>query len=224
MALLAKEPFRFYTRQNLTLLSGKKASNLLELLKGIKEAPDMSIYHHTHHYLEQHEFLSPEPPNDFAYWVSYVLQDKLLGEEIASLDLRQYSSINEIRQRIIEIIEFSVGQSNESLSRNSPIGEEFHFMIARSFVFPTKYTAINLIEFFECLKEVSINSIFYHVFEARLFKKIPGFCEWLLSSLDEKELSEKICKLDPYTQTMENLRKMIIGLVETKLKDSYGTA
>jgi hypothetical protein len=220
MVLIAKEPFLFCTRQNLTFLSGKKATNLLELLAGIKKAPDMSIYHHTHHYLEQHEFLSPEPPNDFAYWVTNVLQDKLLGEEIASIDLRQYSTITEIHQRIIEIIEFSVNQSKESLSRRSPLGEEFHFMSARSFVFPTKYIAKNLIEFYNCLRKVSINSIFYHVFEARFFRKVPGFCEWLLLSLDEKELSEEICKLDPYTQTMDNLQKMIIGLVETKIKEN----
>jgi len=225
MVLNAKEPFRFYSRQNLTFLSGKKATDILELLDGIKEAPDMSIYHHTHHYLEQHEFLSPEPPNDFAYWVTNVLHDKLVGEEIASLDLRQYSTISEIRQRIIEIIEFSINQNTEHFSRKSPPGEEFHFMSARSFVFPTKYIANNLIEFYDCLKKVTINSVFYHVFEARLFRKIPGFCEWLLSSLDEKELSEEICKLDPYTQTMENLRKMLVGLVETRLKVyNYGFA
>lgn len=219
MSLNAKEPFQFYTRQNLTFMSGKKATNLLELLSGIKEVSDMSIYHHTHHYLEQHEFLSPEPPNDFAYWITNVLQDKLLGEEIASIDLRQFSGIHEIRMRLIEVIEFSLNGNSESLSRTAPPGGEFHFMSARTFVFPTKYTAHGLNEFNECLKKVSVNSIFYHVFEARLFKKIPGFCEWLASSLDEKELSEEFCKLDPYTQTLENLRKMLLDLVENKLKD-----
>ncbi|MHB8904680.1 MAG: DUF5752 family protein [Melioribacteraceae bacterium] len=223
MSLIAKEPFQFYTRQNLTYLTGRKATNISELLANIKEVPEMSIYHHTHHYLEQHEFLSPEPPNDFAYWITNMLQDKLLGEEIASIDLRQYSSINEIRTRIIEVIEFSLNQNKESLSRTAFSGEEFHFMNARTFVFPTKYTANGLSDFAECLQKVSVHSIYYHVFEAKLFKIIPSFCEWLSSSLNEKELSEDFCKLDPYTQTLENLRKMLLDLVENKLKgDSNG--
>jgi hypothetical protein len=218
MSLIANEPFQFYTRQNLTYLTGKKAVNLNTLLENIKIVPDMSIYHHTHHYLEQHEFLSPEPPNDFAYWITNMLQDKLLGEEIASIDLRQFTSINEIRKRIIEVIEFSLSQNQESGLRSISPGGEFYFMSARTFIFPTKYIAFGLSDFAECLKQVSVNSIYYHVFEARLFKKIPGFCEWLASSLNEKELSEEFCKLDPYTQTLDNLRKMLLELVENKLK------
>ncbi len=219
MSLLAKEPFQFYTRQNLTYLSGRKAANLSELLLGIKEAPEMSIYHHTHRYLEQYEFLTPEPPNDFAYWITNILQDKLLGEEVASIDLRQYSTINDIRLRFIEVIEFSLNQNSESLSRMAPVDGEFHFMSARTFVFPTQYSANSLSEFAECLKKVPVNSIFYHIFEARLFKKIPSFCEWLASSLNEKELAEEFCKLDPYTQTLENLRKTLLILVENQLED-----
>lgn len=216
MSLVAKEPFQFYTRQNLTFLTGRKAKNLLELLSGIREAPEMSIYHHTHHYLEQHEFLSPEPPNDFAYWITNMLQDKLLGEEIASIDLRQYSNINKIRSRFIEVIEFSLNQNMESAPRVVPPGGEFHFMNAHTFVFPTKFIAHNLNEFAECLKEVSVNSIFYHVLEAQLFKKIPTFSEWLSTSLNEKELAEEFSKLDPYTQTLENLRILILSLVKKK--------
>ena len=67
MVSVKKEPFKFYTRQNIIYLLGRKAHNLEELLIGIKEVPVIFIYHHTHHYLEMHEFLSPEPPNDYAY-------------------------------------------------------------------------------------------------------------------------------------------------------------
>jgi hypothetical protein len=213
----AGKPFRFYTRQNLTHLTGKKAANLRELLTGIKEASDMCIYYHTHHYLEQHEFLSPEPPNDFAYWITNVLQNKLLGEEIAGLDLRQFSTLDEIKTNIIERIEFSLNGNSESGTRAVPPGEEFHFMYAQTFIFPTEFIANNLNEFNECVKKVSINSVFYHVFESRFFKRIPGFCEWL-KELGEDELSDQVCKLDPYTQTMDNLRKMLIALVETRIR------
>ena len=225
MSIVAKVPFYFYTRQNLTFLSGKKATNVSELLSGIKVIPDMSIYHHTHHFLEQHEFLSPEPPNDFAYWITNVLQYKLLGEEIASIDLRQYFTIREIRVRVIEIIEFSLIENSESLSRKAPPGEEFHFMNARTFVFPTKYVANNLSEFNECLHNISVYSIYYHIYEAKLFKIIPSFCDWLSSSINEKELADEFCNLDPYTQTLENLRNKLIELVDNRLKEyAHGKA
>ena len=38
----------------------------------------------------QHQYLSPEPPNDFAYWVSNVLQEDRLGEQLAAIDLIQF--------------------------------------------------------------------------------------------------------------------------------------
>lgn len=219
MSLNAKEPFYFYTRQNLILLSGKKARNLTELLNGIKEAPLASIYHHTHHYLEQYEFLTPEPPNDFAYWITNILQNKLLGEEVASLDIRQYSGLEEIRSSITRAIESSIDTFPESATHNAPPGEEFHFKSVRTFVFPTKFIAHNLNDFIECLQKVSIYSIYYHVFESRLRKGAADFSLWLDSSLDEKELAKAFNGIDPYTHTLANLRASLITLVENKLKE-----
>ncbi|MDD5428718.1 MAG: DUF5752 family protein, partial [Candidatus Omnitrophica bacterium] len=93
----SQEPFRFYTRLNLTELTGLKASNLGELLEGLKEAPESSIYHHTHRFLQQHHFLSPEPPNDFAYWVTGMLGEERLGEKLASIDIVRFTTINDLR-------------------------------------------------------------------------------------------------------------------------------
>ena len=89
----AKQPFVFYTRLHLQQLTGQKARDLRSLLKGIHEVSGSVIYHHTHRFLQQHQFLSPEPPNDFAYWVIEVLGEHKLGEELASIDTIQFSSI-----------------------------------------------------------------------------------------------------------------------------------
>ena len=213
------EPFHFHTRQNLIYLTGRKAKNISELLSGIKELPLSSIYFHTHHYLVQFEFLIPEPPNDFAYWIKNIFQDRLLGEEVESIDLRQYSTLEEIRSRLIKIIESSVARNPEFIQRSSPPGEEFYFKTARSFVSPTKYIAYDLNQFLECLKNVSIYSIYFHVFEARLRARISDFSHWLYNSLNEKELAKEFNRLDPYSQTLDNLRRLLIRLVEKKLKD-----
>ena len=95
--LKAKEPFRFYTRLHLSELTGLRADTLEELLDLIKKVPDPSIYHHTHRFLQQHQYLSPEPPNDFAYWVMSVLGENELGERLASIDTIQYSTIHSLR-------------------------------------------------------------------------------------------------------------------------------
>lgn len=219
MSLEAREPFHFYTRQTLTYLTGRRASTLDELLNGIEEASEASIYHHTHHFLAQHEFLSPEPPNDFAYWITNILQDRLLGEEIASIDLRQYSSLQDIRLAIIEVLKRSSRGTPKRVKRHAPPGEEFHFMEAKSFIFPTRHLAHGLAEFKDCLERVSIHSIYFHVFEARLRAGNSDFSLWLSTSLQEQKLAQEFLQFDPYTQTLENLRRTLIRLVEARLKE-----
>lgn len=56
----AKEPFRFCTQTHIPELTGLKANNLQELLDHIKTVPGSVIYHHTHHFLQQHQYLSPD--------------------------------------------------------------------------------------------------------------------------------------------------------------------
>lgn len=214
----AKEPFHFHTRQNLTYLLGKKAKNLNTLLSGIKECPLSSIYQHTHHYLEQHEYLSPEPPNDYAYWITGVLQDDALGEEIAGIDLRSFTSLEDIRSRIVEIIENAIKRDPDSGTRNVPPGEEFHFMSAQTFVFPTRYVAHDLLEFKHCLENVSNYSVYYHMYEAPLHHKTAQFCHWIKNSLEDEKLSLAFRHLDPYTQTLDNLKQNIIKLVDVRLR------
>src|SRR3990172_3770893 len=101
----AKEPFKFYTQLHMPELTGLKAANLQELLDLIKTVPGSVIYHHTHRFLQQHQYLSPEPPNDFAYWAAEVLGDHELGEMLASIDTIQFSTIRSLRERIIAVIE-----------------------------------------------------------------------------------------------------------------------
>jgi hypothetical protein len=218
MTLQAKEPFLFYTRQTLTYLTGRRVSTLDELLAGIKEASEASIYHHTHHFLAQHEFLSPEPPNDFAYWITNILQDRLLGEEVASIDLREYGSLEDIRSATVGVIEQAQQGAGRRSKRHAPVGEEFHFMEAKSFIFPTRHVARNLEEFRTCLEQVSIHSIYFHVFEARLRERNSDFSVWLSTSLQEEKLAKEFLQFDPYTQTLENLRRTLLRLVDARLQ------
>src|SRR4030043_1389365 len=91
--------FRFMTRLNLVELQGRQAKNIPELLEGLRLVPGTSIYHHTHRFLQQHHYLSPEPPNDFAFWVTDALGLDTLGERLASVDTISFRTIRDLRTK-----------------------------------------------------------------------------------------------------------------------------
>jgi len=213
--------FRFYTRLHLKILTGLKASNIVELVDLIEKVPGSSIYYHTHHLLQQHAYLSPEPPNDFAHWITNILNEEVLGERIASIDTIQYQSIRSLRNEIVKIIRSHIKENPSTKLRFSAKGRMFHFIKSKSFIFPTPYVATDLGDFLDILKKITLDSIYFHMFEARLrLKKATNdFSFWLRTSLLEENLAEKIKSLDPYTYTMEDLRKKIIKIVEERLKN-----
>jgi hypothetical protein len=206
--------FRFYTKLDQTILLGIRARNVEELLESVRSVPKASVYYHTHRFLQQHHYLSPEPPNDFAYWVTGVLGDDALGEQLSSIDAIQFDNIAELRNRFIEVLH---GQLQSSKRRiDCPPGEEFHFMSLRTFVFPTSYAAHDGQEFREILGKITFNSLYYHIFDSklRLEKGENDFSCWFRDQ-GEPALADQIKRLDPYTQTLDGLRKRIIELVRT---------
>ena len=215
----AKNPFRFYTRLHLSEMTGFRASTIGQLLGFIKQVPGSCIYHHTHRFLQQHQYLSPEPPNDFAYWVSEVLGEDELGERLASIDTIQFSNIRSLREKIIETIEDYLKNNSIARLKFAREGEEFYFIKSVSFVSATNYLAHDLAEFLEILAKITIDSIYYHIFESRLRleKKTNDFSEWIETSLGDKELADRISYLDPYTHTLEDLRKTLIKIIEAKI-------
>lgn len=210
-------PFYFWTRLHLIKLLGLKAKNPVELLEGIKKVPASSIYYHTHRFLQQHHYLSPEPPNDFAYWLNILNLEKL-GEAIASVNVIGFKKMNDLRTEFVRILTEYMTKDRRII--DCPEGEEFHFMSCVSVILPTPYVAFNLREFVEMLEKISINSLYFHIFEApmRLEKEENDFSAWI-RGIGEEELAQKISILDPYTITMEGLRQKIIKMV--KQYDKY---
>jgi hypothetical protein len=210
--------FQFMTKSDLTLLLGRKAKNAAQLSAGVREVPAMSVYYHTHRFLQQHHYLSPEPPNDFAYWVTNVLNDDVLGERLASIDIMQFVSIEEIRQRVLSILEEYLQTAERKI--DCPRGEEFHFMSCQTFAFPTPYVATSLSEFRDMLAKISINSIYYHMFDAHMRPELGNndFSIWI-RDCGYPVLATSIQALDPYSHTLEGLRKAVTRLVEDYARD-----
>ena len=215
---IAEEPFHFFTRLHLKELTGLKASNLHELVDKLKIVPDSVIYYHTHQFLEEHQYLTPEPANSFALWVEDALNDNVLAEKLAAIDTFTFSAIEPLRQRLISVIQEHIARGNGHQS--APEGNEFYFIKSISTVIQTPYVAHDLREFVEVLRKVTINSLYFHIFESRLrlHKSSNDFSIWIKDTLSENDLAEKIASLDPYTFTLEGLRSTIIQLIEKRIK------
>jgi len=206
------EPFYFHSEAHLVTLLGVKAKNPAELLACLKTVPGASVYYHTHRFLQQHHYLSPEPPNDFAYWATNILGLEALGERLASIDIVQFSSIEDLRKELIGKLSDYIDGGKRCLDCEG--GEEFHFMSCITVVIPTHYTASTLGEFLDVIPRLSINSLYFHVFEARMRLRNAenDFSRWL-RDMGMNELADGLSRLDPYTMTLEGLRRKIIEAV-----------
>ena len=144
---------------------------------------------------------------------------KQLGERLASIDIIEYSTIRSLRERIIETIEGYLVEHPEAKMRFPREGGEFHFRKSVSFVLPTQHVSYDLREFAEILKRITIDSIYFHIFEARLRleKGTNDFSNWIENSLGNKPLALSISRLDPYVYTMEDLRRTITAMIEREI-------
>jgi hypothetical protein len=212
MGANSNEPFIFYSSLQLVELTGVRAASLPELVEHIRVIGSSSIYHHTHQFVRQHLYLAPEPPNDFACWISDVLGDERLGEALSAMDIMAYPSISSIREALISTIERELERRPRLKNIIAPEGEEFDFLKSVSFVFPTGYKAHNIEELANCLRSSSLNSIYFHMFEARLRLERPtnDFSNWLANALGDERRAINIASIDPYTQTGEGIRASIL--------------
>jgi len=214
----SSQPFRFFTRLQLKELTGLRAASVPELLKVLKNAPDSVIYYHTHNFLEEHQYLTPEPDNDFALWVYDSLDLPVLSEKLANIDTLEYTSLGALRSAIITVIERYL--ADEPKAKTAKAGVEFNFIKSVIAVIPTPYYASDLREFVEILRKITIDSLYFHIFESRLRLKSKSndFSTWMRTGLGENDLADQIEKLVPYTTTLEGLRSTIIRQVEKRIK------
>lgn len=217
-AARAKEPFRFFSRLSLTAAMGVKACDLAELLEGVRTVPDSAIYAHTHRFIQQHQFLVPEPSNDFAVWASEAMQDEAAAERLLAVDPMRYDTIAALRAALVAALEAHL---EKAPSRRAPEGEEFHFLRSIRFSLPTPHEAWDLPSFAEALRKVGPASLFLHVFEARLRPPLGqnDFSLWLERELGEKELARVVARLDPYSHTSEDLRATILTLLDKRIEE-----
>ena len=206
----AVAPFAFHTERRLVALTGRKASNLEELLNHLRQVSGSCVFYHTHvSYLIQH-FEKPRFYNEFANWASHALQEERVAERLAAIDLLAITSIRDLREALIAIVQKHLATETKA-RRECPPGDEFHFCEAKSFIMPTGQVAHNIPEFFQTIEQVTNTCLHFHFFEARLRLERPtnDFSQWL-RDLGETSLARKIDRLNPYTMTLDELKHEIV--------------
>jgi Family of unknown function (DUF5752) len=211
------KPFYFNTSAHLVRITRQKANTLAEFLDALRECPEASIFQHSFRTLQEHHFIREGFSNDFAHWVLSACNEPSLAEALATVDVRDYTSVVELRKRFIEIVNNFLQRSPATAS--SQAKETFYFCAADTVVIPTNFVGHTLQEFAEGLRRVSIHSIHHHFIEARLRLKLMSndFSQWLHEDLGLTEAARQLNRIDIYTATLEHVRKLIIRIVERAL-------
>lgn len=207
------KPFYFNTSENLLRIGRQRAGTLCELLTAVQTCPEDSIFQHTFRTLQEHHFIRQGFSNDFAHWSLFACHEPALAEQLASVDVREFTAIEGLRGRMIEIIDGFL--QNHPKSGTRPANEPFYFCASDLVVLPTKYAPDTLPGFLDGINQVSIHSIHHHFIEARLrLRRMSNdFSNWLEQEVGLKQPADAIERIDIYTNTMEGVRLQIARIV-----------
>jgi len=213
----AVKPFYFNTSAHLLRITGHKANTLSEFLDALRESPEGSIFQHSFQTLEEHHFIRAGFSNDFAHWALSACNEPSLAEGLASVDVREFTSVADLRQRFVQIVESFLQRVPVAGSRVAR--ETFYFCASDAVVIPTNFVAHTLPEFAEGLRGVSVHSIHHHFIEARLRLKLMSndFSQWLYEDMGLTEAARQLNGIDIYTMTLEGVRNRIVRIVERSL-------
>jgi hypothetical protein len=210
----ARAPFYFNSAAHLLRISREKTANLQELLEAVRTSSDSCIFQHTFQTLEEHHFIREGFSNDFSHWAFSACNEVGLAERLAALDVREFTSIATLRERLVHIIEDYLQKNPRAATRVAM--EPFYLMASELVVVPTPYVARNLEEFADGLRKVSIHGIYYHFIDARLRLKLNNndFSVWLERELDMGPAADRLNRIDIYTSTLEGVRRNILRIIE----------
>jgi len=183
----------------------------------LETCSDTSIFNHTFQTLSHHHFLTQGFSNDFAQWVLAACNRPELAEHLASLDIRDYLSLAELRADLKRLVSEYCEQYPQQAEHSA--FEPFFFYEAIGVEVPLQMEAWTLQEFRDGLEKLSHAAFHFHFIASRLRLQLRtnDFSYWLESSLDLGTLARHVNRIDIYTNTLESALQKIISLVEREL-------
>lgn len=213
----ASQAFEFVTASYLIRIGSQEAGNLLSLQEGIENCSDASMFYHTFQSLGRHHFLNEGFSNDFAQWVLGSCNRPALAERLASLDIRDYISISELRADLKRILaEFCTRSPREAAQSAF---EKFYFCETVEEEIPLG-NAWTLEEFRDGLEKLPHASMQFHFLTSRLrlHFRTNDFSHWFDEMLGLKQLARSVERIDIYTNTLDGVRERIVELVEREIR------
>jgi hypothetical protein len=211
---IVETPFEFVTSSYLTRIGNQSAGTLAELLAGLEQCSDASIFHHTFQTLGSHHFLTEGFSNDFAQWVLSATNRNDLAEQLATLDVRDYMSIAAVRSDLCRAVrDFCTAQPQ--FASQSGL-ERFYFCESVEVTVPMGRSARTLDEFREGLEHISHAGFYFHFISSRLRLQLRtnDFSRWLCDSLGLRTLADNVNRIDIYTNTLDSARAKMLRLID----------
>lgn len=221
---IAETPFEFFTVADLTRIGNLSAGTLAEMLSGLEQCSDDSIFHHTFQTLSSHHFLTEGFSNDFAQWVLADANRDALAEQLAAFDIRDYTSIAALRADLCRSVREYIEQHPEYAHQQAL--ERFYFCESVEVTVPFGLAARTLEEFHAGVKRLSHAAFYFHFISSRLRPPLGtnDFSNWLANSLGLKTLAESINRIDIYTNTLDSARAKVLRLVERERRKHESSA
>jgi hypothetical protein len=211
------QPFRFVTASYLTRINNQQASTLEELRAGLEQTSDASIFYHTFQSLGRYHFLTEGFSNDFAQWALADLNRAALAEQLAGLDIRDYSSLAGLRGDLRHLVS-DYCEANPNEARQSAF-EPFYFCESVVVTAPLSLEARTLEEFRSGLASIGRASFYNHFIASRLRLQLGtnDFSHWLADALGAPDLAQRANRIDIYTNTLETAQAELLALIDRDL-------
>jgi hypothetical protein len=210
-------PFQFATAAYLTCVENQKAETVEELFSALEQASDAAIFYHTFQSLGRYHFLTEGFSNDFAQWTLASLNQPVLAEQLANIDVRDYMGIAELRADLRQILCQEMEQF-PGRARQSAF-EPFYFCRAVEVTVPLPWEARTLAGLRAGLERLSHASFYHHFIASRLRLQLRtnDFSRWFATGLGLEQLAARTDRIDIYTNTLDTARQELIGLVDKEM-------
>jgi hypothetical protein len=199
--------FRISDCVAMAIATGIRAHDLREFADRLASVHEASIYHHFWGSMLRPTFDDPEFHNDFAAWAKHGIHDTTLAERLGAVSPVDFPTLHDLREELVEMVLQRLEES--SLSQWSRAEVPFSFVRSQLVVIDTGICVENPECLVERIPQMSLNSVFYHLIDARrrTGEGIDDFRAWLKGFDGEYDgLTARIGLLDPMFKTLGQLR------------------
>jgi hypothetical protein len=210
----AAQPFQFVTASYLVSVENQKACNVTELLEALSQASDEAIFFHTFQSLGRFHFITEGFSNDFAQWALASLNQPALAERLATIDIRDYVNIAELRADIRRILS-EYAEAHPTQAKQTAF-EPFYFLRAVEVIVPLPWDARTLPGMRAGLERLSHCGFYHHFIASRLRLQLRtnDFSNWFRTDLGLDKLADRADQIDIYTNTLDTARHELIQLID----------